>query len=216
MMFSPEWRWFSIDSKSFDIKVVGKGRKVQVLITERRRGRSSWIRFGEEGARILLQSVESLRKAANKNSEGLEWRENGRRYSLELRKNYHGRFILCSVTDLDRKRHRLLFPEGNGLINGWTLLEEALQATGYKEDRRDKIKPVKTSLLGKVEKHKGGLTTDKSFAEITTPGIIKQDTIWLDISECILKGDLGLLKYGVVGSWKSQPATDLLLTEVEA
>ena len=38
----------------------------------------------------------------------------------------------------------------------------------------------------------------------------------MDISECIPKGDLGLLKHGVVGSWKSQPATDLLLTEVEA
>ena len=67
-----------------------------------------------------------------------------------------------------------------------------------------------------MEKHKGGLTQNKSFAEITTLGRIKQDTIWLDISACILKGDLGLLKYGVVGSWKSQPATDLLLTEVEA
>ena len=53
-----------------------------MLITERRRGRSSWIRFGEEGARILLKSVESLRKEADKNNEGLEWRENGRRYML--------------------------------------------------------------------------------------------------------------------------------------
>ena len=133
-----------------------------------------------------------------------------------MRKNDHGRFILCSVTDLDGKRHRLLFPEGNGLINGWTLLEEALQAMGYKEDKGEKRKSVKTSFLGKVEKQKGGLIPDKSLTEITTPGRIKQDTIWLDISECILKGDLGLLKYGVVESWKSQPATDLLLTEVEA
>ena len=96
------------------------------------------------------------------------------------------------------------------------MLEEALQATGYKEDKGEKRKPVKTPLLGKVEKHKGGLTPDKSFAEITTPGRIKRDTIWLDVSECIVKGELGLLKHGVVGSWKSQPATDLLLTEVEA
>ena len=67
-----------------------------------------------------------------------------------------------------------------------------------------------------MEKQKGGLIPDKSFMEIITPGRIKQDTIWLDISECILKGDLRLLKYGVVGSLKLQPATDLLLTEVEA
>ena len=207
MKFSPGKRWFSVDSKTFE-----KGSGAH---TERRRGRSSWIRFGEEGARILLKSVVSLTKEAYKDNEGLEWRENGRRYSLELRKNDHGRFILCSVTDLDGKRHRLLFPEGNGLINGWTLLEEALQATGYKEDKGEKRKSGKTSFLGKVEKQKGGLILD-SFMEITTPRRIKQDTIWLDISECILKGDMGLLKYGVVGSWKSQPATDLLLTKVEA
>ena len=111
---------------------MGDGSKAKVFITERRWGRMSWIRFGEEGARTLLKSVVSLRTEANKNIEGLGWCENGRRYSLEMRKNDHGRFLLCSVTDLDGKRHRLLFPEGNGLINGWTMLEEALQATRYK------------------------------------------------------------------------------------
>ena len=41
LMVLPGQRWFSVDSKSFEIKVVGEGRKVQVVITERRRGRSS-------------------------------------------------------------------------------------------------------------------------------------------------------------------------------
>ena len=127
-----------------------------MVITERRRGRSSWIRFGEEGARILLKGVESFRKDAGKNSGGLEWRENERRYSLELRKNDGGRFILCSVVDFDGKRHRLFFPEGNGLINWWTLLEEALQVMGTKENRGEKRKPAKTTLLGKAEIYNGG------------------------------------------------------------
>ena len=146
----------------------------------------------------------------------MEWRENGRRYNLELRKNDGGRFILYSVADVDGKRHRLFFPKGNGLINGWTLLEEALQVMGTKENRGDKRKPAKTTLLGKAEIYKGVQTKDQSFAEITTSGRKNQNTIWLDNSECIPKGDLGLLKHGVVGSWKSQPATDPLLTEVEA
>ena len=164
VMLLPGRRWFSVDSKTFKLKVVGEDIKVQVVITERRRGWISWIRFGEERARILLKSVESFRKEADKNSEGLEWRENGRRYKWELRKNHCGRFILCSIADLDEKRHRLFFPEGNGLINGWTLLEEALKATGCKENRGKNRKPVKTTLLGKAERHKGGLTQDKSFA----------------------------------------------------
>ena len=94
----------------FQAKGGGEGIKVQVVITEKRRGRSSWIRFGEEGARILLKGVESFRKEAGKNSGGLEWRENGRRYNLELRKNDGGRFILCSVADVDGKRASIVFP----------------------------------------------------------------------------------------------------------
>ena len=63
-------RWFSVDSKSFEIKVEGEGRKAQVIITERRRGGSSWIRFREEGVRILLKGVESFRRETGKISEG--------------------------------------------------------------------------------------------------------------------------------------------------
>ena len=148
-------RCFSVDSKSFEIEEAGFGKKAKVLITERRWGRMSWIRFGVEGARTLLKSVVSLRTEADKNIEGLRWYENGRRYSLELRKNDHGRFLLWSVIDLDGKRHRLLFPEGNGLVNGWNMLEEALQATGYLEDRGERRKLGKISPLGKAEKQKG-------------------------------------------------------------
>ena len=112
------WRWFSVDYKSFEFMVEGVGRKTQVIITKRRRGQISWIRFSEEGARILLKGVETLRRETNKNSRGLELRENGRRYSLELKKNDAGRFLICSVVDADGKRHCLIFPKGNNLING--------------------------------------------------------------------------------------------------
>ena len=97
----------------------------------------------------------------------MEWRENGRRYSLELKKNNAGRFLLCLVADADGKRHRLFFPEGNGLINGWTLLVEALQDMGTKASRREKRKPDETILHSKVEIYKGGQIKDQSFAEIT-------------------------------------------------
>ena len=208
-------RCFSVDSKAFEVEEVGVGKKAKVFITERRWGRMSWIRFGEEGARILLKSVVCFRLEANKNNEGLGWYESGRRYSLEMRKNEHGRFLLCSVTYLDEKKHRLLFPEGNGLINGWTMLEEALKALGYKEDIGDRRKLEKKSFLGKAKKQKGGSVPDTSM-KLMSPGRRRQETIWADVSECSLEGDLGLLKYGVVGSWKVQPATAQSLTELVA
>ena len=182
------------------IEEVGDGTKTRVIITERRCGRTSWIRFGAEGIRTFLKCVASLRKEAVKNYEGLRWCENGRRYSLEMRKNSHGRFMLCSATDLDGRRHKLLFPEGNGLLNGWTMLEEGLQDMGYKGDRGERRKVTKPSPMDKLENQKGELY----------PG-----TIWMDISECCPKGDLGLLKFGVVRGWKTLPGTAQSLIEVE-
>ena len=81
----------------------------------------------------------------------MEWWENGRRYSLESKENAVGPFILCSVADEDGKRHRLFFPEGNGLVNGWTLLGEALQDMGFKGSSGEKRKPAMINLLGKTE-----------------------------------------------------------------
>ena len=53
-------RWFAVDSKSFEFSEEGEGRKVKVFIIERSKGRVSWIRFGEEGAKVLLKGVESF------------------------------------------------------------------------------------------------------------------------------------------------------------
>ena len=52
--------------------------------------------------------------------------------------------------------------------------------------------------------------------ETTIHGRENQDTIWLDISETISKEILGLLKYGVMGGWKSQQAVDPPLTDLDA
>ena len=156
----PRRRCFSVESKDFEIEEVGDGKKVMVVITERRRGKMSWIRFGEEGAKILLKRVELLRAEAVKNTEGLVWCEKGRRYIMKMRKNEHGRALLCSVTDLDGKRHRLIFPEGNDLVNGWNMLEKALQELGHKEDRGDRGKVGKTHPNGKEEIQKGRVVPD--------------------------------------------------------
>ena len=208
-------RWLSVDSKSFEIKVEGEGRKEQVIIIERRRGRRSWIRFREEGVRILLKGVESFRREAGKTSEGVEWWENGRRYSLDLKENGAGRLIQCSVVDEDGKRHRLFFPEGDGLVNGWTLLGEALQDLGFKRSRGEKRKPATSNILGKTENTMGDQIKKQPCADTRVAGNY-QDALWLDISDYILKGDLRMLKNGVVGSWKSKPATNTISSEMEA
>ena len=177
--------------------------------------KADWIRFGKEGVKILTTDVESLRRGAGRNSEGLEWRENEMRYSLKLRKNEGGRFILFSIADLYGKWHGLSFPEGNGLINGWSMLVEALQAMGSIEDKGEYSKPAKSTFPSKTEKNMGGLNHLTS-AETTIQGKDIQDTIWMDISESISKGNLGMLKNGMVGGWKLHQKVELSLIELEA
>ena len=110
--------------------------------------------------------------------------------------------VFCSVRQrIWTEKDKLLFPEGNGLINGWTMLEESLQDMGYKGDKGVRRKVTKPFSIDKVENQK----------EELLPG-----TIWMDISECCPKGDLGLLKFGVVGCWKTLPGTPQSLIEVEA
>ena len=46
---------------------------------------------------------------------------------MEYKENDVGRFLLCLVTDANGKRHRLFFPEENGMLNGWTVLAKALK-----------------------------------------------------------------------------------------
>ena len=110
---------------------------------------------------------------------------------------------MCSVADLDGKWHGLSFPEGNGLINGWSLLVEALQALGMMEDIGVYRKPTKSILPSKTEKDTEGLNQNLTRAETTIQDRENQDKIWIDISESISKGNLGLLKNGLVGGWKS-------------
>ena len=135
---------------------------------------------------------------------------------MELRKNDGGRFILCSVADLDGRWHRLSFPKGNGLINGWSMLEEALLALGTMENSGEKSKPVKPTTLGKAETDEKGQSQLQSRVETMTHEKGNQDMIWLDISEFISKEFLWSLKYGVVGGWKSQQAVDPPLTDLVA
>ena len=101
------------------------------------------------------------------------------------------------------------FSEGNGLVNGWTLLEEALQDMGTKESRGEKRKSTNTNFHKKAEILKEDQIKNQPCPDTMSSGK-NEDTIWLDMSDCILKRDLGLLKYGVAGKWKSQPATNTI------
>ena len=211
----PRRRCFAVESKAFEIEKAGDGKKVMVVITERRWRRLSWIRFREEGVKSLLNCVELFRAETVKNNEGLVWCEKGRKYSLKMRKNERGRFLICAVLDEDGKRHSLVFPEGDDLVNGWNMLEKALQELGHKEEMGERGKGRVTQLTGMEHIQKESTEPDIT-RKFLNPGASREKTIWVDTSKQSSKANLGALKHGVVGCWKVLPAKKQTLAEVIA
>ena len=122
--------WFAVESKSFEISIEEIRGRLRGTIWERSKGLSSWIRFGEKGLSLLLEGVEAWCRGESNSKLLKVWDEGARKFKLECRFNVAGRFLLCSVRDVERKKFCLVFPEGNGLVGGWFLLAKNLRALG--------------------------------------------------------------------------------------
>ncbi|RVW38063.1 hypothetical protein CK203_097261 [Vitis vinifera] len=123
-------RRFTVESKAYDLVIDEVGGKLRGCIWERCKGLSSWIRFGDASLSSLLVGVESCCRDRDDSNWSLAWEEENRKYRLERRTNEAGRFILCSVRDLEAKRFCLIFPEGKRLSGGWNTLAEKLREVG--------------------------------------------------------------------------------------
>ena len=110
----------------------GEGKKAKCFIAERSRGIATWIRFGVEGMNKLLMGVEECCRVFVPARRPFVWRESGKSFRLESKENNAGRFLLCSVTNVEGKKHRLFFPEGRGFLNGWAMLAEKIRGLGFK------------------------------------------------------------------------------------
>ena len=72
------------------------------------------------------------------------WRENKRYFRLASKENNAGRFLLCSATDVEGKKNRLVFPEGRGFLNGWALLAYKIRGLGFKPLQENKPTRIAT------------------------------------------------------------------------
>lgn len=122
--------WFAVESKTFEISIEETRGKLRGVILERSKGFSSWIKFGEKSLSSLLEGVEEWCREESSSRILRVWEEGGRKYRLECRSNAAGRYLLCSVRDLEAKRFCLVFPEGKSLVGGWFMLAQKLRALG--------------------------------------------------------------------------------------
>ena len=146
--------WFAVEKKSFEFKMEGIGKKAKWFIIERSRGLVSWIRFGVEGMNKLLLGVEECCRASVPARRPFEWMENGRFFRLESKENIAGRFLLCSVIDDEGKKHRLVFPEGRGFLNGWNMLAEKIRGLGFETFQESKPMRIMKAELSKGDAKK--------------------------------------------------------------
>ena len=105
--------WFAFEAKSFEIELEEVKRGLKGCIWERRKGITSWIRFGGRSLVRLLMGLEDCARATRVSVWKNLWEEDGRRYKMEKGSNQSGVFIRCSVRDYGGKSFNLMFPEGN-------------------------------------------------------------------------------------------------------
>lgn len=120
--------WFAVESKSFEVSVEEVQGKLRGIILERSRGLSSWIHLGDLSLGRLLDGVEECCREERARRFVKSWEDEGRKFKLERHVNEAGKFVLCSVIDLEAKRFCLVFPEGKGFIGGWATLAEKLRS----------------------------------------------------------------------------------------
>ncbi|RVW54460.1 hypothetical protein CK203_068313 [Vitis vinifera] len=158
--------WFAVESKSFEISIEEVRGRLRGTIWERSKGLSSWIRFGEKGLSLLLEGVEAWCRGESNSKLLKVWDEGARNFRLECHSNVAGRFLLCSVRDVERKKFCLVFPEGNGLVGGWFLLAKNLRALGVSSTEvRNSYQCV--SSMGKEESNVNTSKNESgSYAEV--------------------------------------------------
>ena len=168
--------WVAIESKTFEVSIEEVRGKLKGTIVERSRGLSSWIRFGALSLRKLLEGFEGCCREEKEGRMVKVWEEEGRKFRLERRVNGAGRYVLCSVVDVETKGFCFVFRQGKGLLEGWAILAEKLRALGVVTQEEVKIEEAlrvesKTKVVtieGKDERCLGKKVEDekKTFVDV--------------------------------------------------
>lgn len=199
--------WFAVDSKSFEISVEVIGERCRGIIVERSRGFTSWVRFGSLSLCCLLEGVEACCRGVFVQGLVKRWEDGGRRFKLESRANEAGRFLLCSVVDLESRRYCLVFPEGKGILGGWVLLAEKLRSLGVMSRDEPRGNAVSYGTGSTVGESKG--KAQKSYVDVVKSREKKVgETLWLQLGEKDISSERKLMDRCLVGRWGHTPLLD--------
>ena len=142
--------------------------------------------------RKFLEGLEECCREENKGRLVKVWEEEGRKFRVERRENGAGRYILCSIVDIETKRFCLVILEDKGLIGGWAIFAEKLRALGvvtqeeakFEEALRVDSKPKVVIVEGKAEECLGNKVESekKTFVDVAKEPARRQgDVLWLQV-----------------------------------
>ena len=199
--------WFAVESKSYEITAEVTGERPKGIIVERSKGYTSWIRFGSISLCCLLEGLEACCRGVLILGHVKSWEDGGRRYKLEIRENKAGRYILCSVVDLESKRFCLVFPEGKSVLGGWVLLAEKLRflGVGSREESKGTAAFYGTGCSDGEYVRKA----KKSYVEaVKTRGKKFGEAVWLQLGEEEVSNERKFLGRCLVGRWGQSSMLD--------
>ena len=119
-------RGFAVESKMFELELLERSGKPQIVIEESKRGVSSWVRMVLASLGFLMEGLKHCIREEKEDRWVKEWKEQGRSFSLLRSVNKAGCFIKLGVTDLERKQHWIFIPKGRGEKMGWSAMMENL------------------------------------------------------------------------------------------
>ncbi|RVW81981.1 Protein FRIGIDA [Vitis vinifera] len=133
------------------------------------------IRFRVTSLRKCLEGLEECCREERKGRLVKVWEEEGRKFRVERRENGVGRYILCSVVDVETKRFCLVVPEGKSLLGGWAIFAEKLWDLGVVTQEEVKFEEA----LRVESKSKAVIVEGKDERSLERRWRVRKKSLWM-------------------------------------
>lgn len=150
----------------------------------------------------MLDGVNECCREEREGRSVRSWEDEGKKFKLERHVNEAGRFVLCSVIDLEAKRFCVVFLKGKGLIGGWAMLAKKLCSLGV--ITLAEIKAAYAPVEDEGEKSNGskGASETRAFVDVAKvkAGMVG-DAFWIQLGGRELCNKEGQLGRCLIGTW---------------
>ena len=179
---------FGVESKVFEVEMVERGGKSQVIIMESKKGVSSWVRMGLASVGSFLEGLHQCIEDVKEGRWEKGWKEMGRSFSLVCEANRAGCFLRLGVVDSEMKRYSICILKGRGDKGGWLAMVEALRKLDNSFDKKEQQQ--KERVLG------------RSFADTVKGSWNKgSNTLRVEVNWEEINRNLSKLEHCLIGSW---------------